>query len=610
MIRENLQQVGSDEARGRTLTRGGVLTLDADLPFLLVYRAPPAREDEGTARLIAGEASMLAARRDEEEEARALVRHIAHTGSTRHGAFLVLEIWTAADPHARRFTLRAPAGPAPETTEKLIRTLESLRTLQPRLDVSLETSDERHPPDLPPLFSIVESWQQEILVLGLEVPPIFREPDTGEVYPRFLRRLQRALSRALRQAVYEFIRVQTTCEVTHHLALGSRTLPDAAWMVDRSLCAIEHSYDLLLLSSPVNGAQAWERFRAGGHERNPKFHYRLLPMDPDLLKRRLFAIEIEAIDDPALADLFQDKREELDTQLTMLAERESARFRFSSQRLYGTVADDLHDVALDLLARVAPPRRYRGERVDARAFRDAALQELGYYRERHPALATRVDVRPDVTGLMVSEGNLLIGEGLQLLPARVPALLHHEVGTHVLTYVNGRAQPLEQLSLGLADYDELQEGLAVLAEYLVGGLDRLRMRLLAARVIAARSVERGADFVDTFRLLTREHGYSARGAWHIALRVHQSGGFTRDFIYLRGLLGLMGLLKAGMELEPLYIGKIAQKHIRIIEELRHRRILREPPLTPRFLEDPSARDRLAAVRRGITLTEMICPETG
>jgi uncharacterized protein (TIGR02421 family) len=175
--------------------------------------------------------------------------------------------------------------------------------------------------------------------------------------------------------------------------------------------------------------------------------------------------------------------------------------------------------------------------------------------------------------------------------------------------VNGRAQPLRQLSLGLAGYDELQEGLAVLAEYLAGGLDARRMRLLATRVIAARSVEDGAEFVETFRLLHHEYGYTAGGAWHVALRVHLCGGFTRDLIYLRGLTSLLEYLKQGGELAPLYAGKLALKHVPIIEELRYRGVLLDPPLLPRVLELPEARDRLEAVRRGISLTELICPET-
>ena len=50
------------------------------------------------------------------------------------------------------------------------------------------------------------------------------------------------------------------------------------------------------------------------------------------------------------------------------------------------------------------------------------------------------------------------------------ALLQHEIGTHVVTHVNGSRQPLRLLGAGLAGYDETQEGLAVFAEYLVGGL--------------------------------------------------------------------------------------------------------------------------------------------
>jgi uncharacterized protein (TIGR02421 family) len=349
-----------------------------------------------------------------------------------------------------------------------------------------------------------------------------------------------------------------------------------------------------------------ERFQRGRHERVPDFHYRLLPLDPDLLKRRLYDVRIEQVDDPALADLFEDKRQELDTQLTMLRERGAAGFRFGSQRLYGAVGDDLHAAASSLLDEVPPPSAgdAPAERVDAAGFRAAAQQELDHYRRQHHELDREIQIRRDLVGLMVSSGNLLIGKELSLDADRVEPLLHHEVGTHVLTWVNGSAQPLKQLAQGLAGYDELQEGLAVLSEYLVGGLSALRMRLLAARVLAARSVEEGADFVETFRLLTREIGYSTDGAWNIALRVHASGGFTRDFIYLRGLIRLLHFLADGGELEPLYLGKMAQKHVPVIAELRHRGVLREPPLRPRFLDDPAAVRRLATVRRGIELTQM------
>lgn len=603
-----IDRIEGHEGVRHTLSHGGVLHIDRGLPFLFVYREPPARPDPGTARLIAAEAAYLISRRGEDREVAELLGRLVRSGSTAFGAFLVFEIWSSPDPASTRFVLRAPEGPAPETVGRMLDALEQLRALRPGLEVALDTGDERHPPDLPRLFSIEESWRHEVLLLGLEIPPVYRDPETGHVYPRFRRLLQQRLSRALRQAVYEFVRVQTSSKVENHLALGTRTPAAAVWEVDRALGALEHSFDLLLLTQPVNGTEAWVRFQADEYSRDPDFHYRLLPFDPDLLKRRLFAIEIEKIDDPALADLSEDKRQELDTQITMLRERGTTGFRLNSQRLYGQADDTLVRTAEALLEKVRRPGTWRGRWVDAREFRAAAERELNGYRAQYHDIRSTIEIRPDVAGLLVSEGNLMIGEDLKVRSDRVTPLVHHEVGTHVLTYVNGSAQPLQQLSLGLAGYDEFQEGLAVLAEYLAGGLDRLRMRLLAARVLAAKSVQDGANFVDTFRLLTRTYGYSPHGAWSITTRVHASGGFTRDMIYLRGLLDLLDLMRSGADPALLYIGKFAKKHLPIIDELRQRGVLREAPLLPRFLTDEEARVRLDALRRGISLTEMICPD--
>ena len=607
---EILLDRGDRQERTRhTLSHGGILHIDRGLPFLFVYREPPDREDPGTERLVRAEAAFLIARRGEEVEVAELMGPLARSGSAAFGAYLVLEIWASPDPHSTKFVLRAPAGPAPETVGRMLAALQPLADLRPGLEVVVDTGDDRHPAGLPRLLTIEESWRTEVLLLGLELPPIYRDPDSGVVYPRFLLRFRQQLSRALRQAAYEFMRVQTSLKIENHLALGTRTPADVIWDVDRALCALEHAFDLLLLTTPVNAGEAWERFQADGYGRAPDFHYRLLPFDPDLLKRRLFAIPMETIDDPALADLSEDKRQELDTQITMLRERGTPGFRHSSLRLYGEVDEPLARTAKDVLQTVRPRGPWRGDWVDAAGFREAAQTELNYYREQYDGIHNTIEIRRDVTGLLVSEGNLMIGEDLKLRADRVMPLVHHEVGTHVLTFVNGSAQPLKQLSLGLAGYDEFQEGLAVLAEYLVGGLDTLRMRLLAARVLAAESVQQGADFVETFRLLHREHAYSAGGAWSIAVRVHASGGFTRDMIYLRGLIDLLDLLRAGGDPATLYVGKVARRHLLIIDELRQRRVLREPPLRPRYLSADGAAERLEAVRGGITLTEMACPDT-
>ncbi len=242
--------------------------------------------------------------------------------------------------------------------------------------------------------------------------------------------------------------------------------------------------------------------------------------------------------------------------------------------------------------------------MGAQEFARRAEEEIAFFRQSLPSIEARVEVRPDVTGLMVSRGNLLISAESRIPASRVEALIQHEVGTHVLTYHNGKVQRLRHLYTGLAGYDALQEGLAVLAEYLVGGLSRPRLRLLAGRVIAARHMIAGASFVETFRELDLNHGFSQRTAFVITMRTYRGGGLTKDVVYLRGLQQILDYLANGGRLEPLFVGKIGAQHIPVIRELRWRRVLQDPPLAPRYMDSPEAVGRLERVRGGLSVAEL------
>jgi uncharacterized protein (TIGR02421 family) len=584
----------------------GHLVLDATRPFLLVVRE---REPgDPVSQLVRGEASYLLADAGADlERVRQAVRAVVEAGAREHGSFLVMELWSGGS----QFRVLAPDGPARATVGALVDGLSSLEVKRRGLAVGLEATDERYPPDAGPLLTVRECHRVGCLLLGLEVPSVYRDPETDHVYPVFLRSLAHGLSEVLRRAVFEFVKVQSGSELSSYRALGRRTLGDAVWEADRELSDIDGSFDLLLLSSPVNAEAAWERFRDSGYERTPDFRYRLLPMDPDLLKRRLYAIRLEEVEDPAAWRLLRDKREELDKQITLLSDRNSPAFLPGSIRLFGHLRSPLLQRALEILEEIEPRRSPgRRERVSAQEFATRAEAEFDYYRARYPDFRSEVQIRPDLMGLMVSSGKLLIGEGLALWPDRVEALIQHEVGTHVLTWVNGAAQPFLQMARGFASYDELQEGLGVLAEYLAGGLNEARMRLLAARVVAVHCVMEGASFVDTFRKLHQDHGFGPYAAFGITARVHESGGFTRDMIYLRGLIEVVEHLRDGGELEPLYVGKIAARHLDVVQEFRERGVLRPTPLLPRFLDWPSAQERLKAVRDGLPITGMVSTAAG
>jgi uncharacterized protein (TIGR02421 family) len=184
--------------------------------------------------------------------------------------------------------------------------------------------------------------------------------------------------------------------------------------------------------------------------------------------------------------------------------------------------------------------------------------------------------------------------------SRVPALIQHEVGTHLVTYVNGTYQPIRLMAAGLAGYEQTQEGLAVLAEHLVGGLTPFRLRQLAARVVAVHGMVAGRSFAEVHGELVAA-GFSPSSAFTTAMRAFRSGGLTKDAIYLRGLVEILEHLAGGGDLDLLWLGKVALDDLPLIDDLHDRGVLTEPKLLPRYLHDPATRARL---RHAATLTDV------
>lgn len=605
----------------RSLPDGGRLHIDRQLPFLLVYRRPTSREDAGTESLLMGQASYIVAsgHRRLRQSLSELVRHIVKTLSQEFGTFLIFELWSGPEVSANDETESLIANPgfkivtqrdgAPSrTVSTLEQALRSLRVRRMEATVEVIRSRKIGPPGLPALLTASETKDLGCYLVGLEVSPIYRGLEKGQNFPLVRRTLVDELTHRLLQAFFEFARTETTHNPPHYHVLGRRAVVKAVWEVDRRLAEISNAFDFLLQVTPINSASAYSSFKRQRFNSPPVFHYRPLPADPSHLKRKLWNIPIERIEDPTLGQLFREKRDDLDKQLTMLSNINTPAFLYGGLQLYGEIDDSLVQVAEDVVSRIRPRSRERTPRsfLNATEFSSRVESEFQYYREMYPALSASVQIRDDMySGLMVSRGDLLIGREAKIPSARVEALIQHEVGTHVLTYFNGQAQPFHMLYAGLAKYEELQEGLAVLAEYLVGGLSRPRLRTLAARVIAARRLTEGASFIDTFRHLRDTYRFSQYAAFFISMRIYRGGGFPKDAIYLRGLVSLLNYLKRNGSLDPLYMGKIALKHIPIIRELQMREVLKTAPLRPRYIDMPNTIEKLRDLRSGLSVFDLI-----
>lgn len=294
--------------------------------------------------------------------------------------------------------------------------------------------------------------------------------------------------------------------------------------------------------------------------------------------------------------LLLEKQREIDRQIELVAMRGEPGFILASIDLFGHASESLLAIAREVLEAV-PVVADEVPDAGAADMAQAAEAEVARIRADHPDFACEVIVDPNPgVSLYVSRGNLHIAPDFTSPAARIDPLIQHEIGTHAVSRHNGRRQPLKVLAGGLADYDELQEGLAVLAEYLAGYLPAGRLRTLAARVIAADMAVREEPGPAIYACLVEEHAIPEETAFDTALRAKRGGGLTKDALYLKGLAELLAYLANGGGLDVLMLGKFALKHLHTVEQLLGEGLLEPPEILPAWLTGDAPRQRLAAAR--------------
>ncbi|MDA1035759.1 MAG: hypothetical protein O3B65_02625 [Chloroflexi bacterium] len=290
----------------RKLPGGGRLNIDRLLPFLCIYRRDPKRHDAGTERFVHAEAAFLSAPgyASQRKGLATLVQRIARIAAERLGGFLLLEVWSGPDadvvhtidsrtgelelrPPAFRILTRVPHRPE-GTFATLAYGLQRIRVHRQGASAEIVLHADNHPPHMSPLISLDEAKAINCHVAGLEIRPVYRDPDTGETLPDVLQPLRRGVGRALKRAFFTFSLYQTNVRPQHYFALGRKSLPRLVWEVDRQLTEVSSQFKFVLQLTPINAERSWNEFRNSGFRLPPKLEYRPLGTDPLLLKRRLW----------------------------------------------------------------------------------------------------------------------------------------------------------------------------------------------------------------------------------------------------------------------------------------------------------------------------------
>ncbi|WP_241254784.1 tyrosine/phenylalanine carboxypeptidase domain-containing protein [Sphingobacterium sp. DR205] len=573
------------------------------VPYLFLYRQF-FNPDPMLAELVKSEPAYFRVK-DSEMNVSDWIAPILNQLVEEFGACLIIEAWTAGQGQEEDIQIHIARKNVQSIAQYLGKQLETEESIA-KVEIVTE-SKTNATQSLSPASIQLDKLNSNILYMGLEIKPKYLLGTNQQILPIDLRHFREAISRSLSKTFFEFIRIHTLSKPTSFKISHPKKMLPLAWEIDQKLARESQRFDFLLLITPTNSYDAWLQFRKGNYRKVPVFRYRPMPIDPDIIKRNLYNLHIEDLYDPSIAYLFRDKRKELDQMMSMLSERGKEGFLLGSMQVFGTVNEKLLEKAQAILTITATDREHRTKEEDivyAEEFAKLAQEELDYLKSQDPNFSTTVRLRDDIYGVMVNQGVLNISKQYSLPRHRVQALIQHEVGTHIVTYYNGKQQPFSLFRLGVPGYEKLQEGLAVLAEYLVGGLTNNRLRILAGRVVAVYHMQQGNTFLDTFALLVDKYQFLPETAFQMTMRVFRSGGLTKDALYLSGLIELINYIKSGRDLTLLTMGKIREDYIPIVEELMLKGILNAPVLTPKYLTSPY-RDVLANLKKSKGIFQMI-----
>jgi uncharacterized protein (TIGR02421 family) len=335
--------------------------------------------------------------------------------------------------------------------------------------------------------------------------------------------------------------------------------------------------------NPTNEKEQKARFLQRPSPRTePEFVYPPLGFSPDNLLDSLRGAPVAGIEDPRLRRLYANRRDELIRTVELLRVRGTREFFRRSLDLIGRPPRDMVQDAEDILTL---PREEAQRDLSAVEVKQMLERHVELYQKRHPGFECKIDMVPHMSSTMyVDQNRIHIKAGASYSKVAAECDMHHEIEAHVLTWLNGQQQPLGLLRVGMRGTMAFQESLGVFTEIASGVMAPERVASLCSRVVAVDSLVRGLEFFELFERLVEEFGFDADFAYSVCQRVFRGGGFTKDWVYLAEVGGILRYWATGGDLARLLLGKVTLEEVGTIGELLDEGVLEPPRFLPLYLE--------------------------
>ena len=356
--------------------------------------------------------------------------------------------------------------------------------------------------------------------------------------------------------------------------------------LDNDLFECVKGVDILDAVAPLNYREQKEIFFNTNFSVNPEFIYKSHNLDIFQRKRALYNLPVEKLLDDDLVTLYGHVIESYADKFDQFKAIGTPEFLYDSLRYYGEPSEkDIRNA--NFILHLPDDLDNKNDRL-MNAAEIASVMEV-FAKEKGYQYQIVLDDSM-IANVLVSGTVVKINSSAQVTETEVKALIHHELGVHLVTTLNARSQPLKILSLGCPINTTTQEGLAILCEYLAGYLTLTRLKVLALRVLAVHSMINEKDFKRTFLMLKEQHQVADQLAFTITARVYRGGGFTKDYLYLQGLHQMLNAYETRTDFTNLLSGKVSIDYLPIISRLIDKQYLYAPGFISPAIAEPKEID--------------------
>ena len=424
------------------------------------------------------------------------------------------------------------------------------------------------------LLKFVKEEFNETLVLATEVKKVFMDELTGQPFPLVIQSIAKGLKNAIIKNSQHYINTKSNFDVKRRNSLLHGGLQPELVKLDNDLYRLAKNFEVLGFVNPLNIEQEKKKFFKSKFTVNPEFRYRPLTIDPHVFKSKMYKLDVDQLEDVHIRQVYIDIIRSYTDKVDLLNTLGTENFLYNSLRYFGEPStQDIANATFLLYCDELP-------QFENEAFIDSKLVQETFKAEGKrygfDFKVQEVSHIPSDALVINSKKTLLLKKGAKFTQTRLNALLNHEIGVHMVTTMNAQDQPLKFLSLGLPRNTYTQEGLAIMSELLSGSLSIKRLKELALRVLAVNSLTRGNDFKTTYEWLKDEHKVESEKLFYLVTRVYRGGGFTKDYLYLKGFRKVLEMQDRGVKLDNLFLGKTTHTHLTILNELVDRGILNAP----------------------------------